>query len=246
MRKLGSHGRRRWSGISRPVPDDRIIVSSCWSPYFASGLVLLYDLCVAFLARRCSTRTRASSRTTSSSSISRIIPQFSLLTAFSTPGEVRHHLLCASSSSTVSYTLGLFTRVMQILALDLPHEPEREATCSSEDGGVSTLITLGLWSAFCRSAIASRSTRSPPRSRLRTLRARAAARRRLEEPVVSGRARAVAPDRRHLPAQRQPKTGAPGTTAARFATCSGRAASQHGFCLWLAQAASLAWLSPFA
>ena len=64
-------------------------------------------------------------------------PQFSLLTAFSTPGEVLVAFLGMALIFTL-YTLGLFTRVMQILAFISLTSLNSRNMCA-EDGGVSTL-----------------------------------------------------------------------------------------------------------
>jgi vitamin K-dependent gamma-carboxylase-like protein len=72
--------------------------------------------------------------------------QFSLLDAFSTPGEVR----VAFALIAVIYgllTLGWHTRLAQVLAL-LALTSLNARNLFAEDGGVATLIALGVWTVF--------------------------------------------------------------------------------------------------
>jgi hypothetical protein len=72
--------------------------------------------------------------------------QFSLLNAFSTPTEVRIAFLLIGLVY-VLYTLGLFTRLAQPLAL-VCITSLNARNLFVEDGGVSTLIALGVWTLF--------------------------------------------------------------------------------------------------
>jgi hypothetical protein len=72
--------------------------------------------------------------------------QFSLLDAFSTPNEVR--LAFALIALTyLLYTLGLFTRLTRVLVL-ICITSLNSRNLFVEDGGVSTLIALGVWTVF--------------------------------------------------------------------------------------------------
>ncbi|HTQ07813.1 MAG TPA: hypothetical protein VMI54_28360, partial [Polyangiaceae bacterium] len=110
-------------------------------------------------------------------------PQFSWLMPFSTGGEVRVAFLGLGAIYTL-YTLGLFTRVMQILAV-CAVTSLNSRNLFAEDGGVSTLINLGLWSAFLPLGDRYSLDALVREARLPTLRARVALRRRLQKPVVS-------------------------------------------------------------
>jgi hypothetical protein len=72
--------------------------------------------------------------------------QFSLLNAFSTPGEVRLAFALIGLVYAL-YTLGLCTRLMQLLAL-VCLTSLNSRNLFVEDGGVSTLIVLGVWTLF--------------------------------------------------------------------------------------------------
>jgi hypothetical protein len=112
----------------------------------AYGLVLLYDL-----ARRAAVLEFAYSNDgVLSNHYVMFAPQaefqFSLLDAFSTPNEVR--LAFALIALTyVLYTLGLFTRLTSVLAL-IALTSLNARNLFVEDGGVSTLIALGVWTVF--------------------------------------------------------------------------------------------------
>jgi hypothetical protein len=110
-------------------------------------------------------------------------PQFSFLMAFSTPGEVTFAFV-AIGLVYGCYTLGLFTRVMQLLAL-VCLTSVNSRNLFVEDGGVSTLIALSLWSAFLPLGERFSLDAILRDARLPHLRARAAARRRLQKPVTS-------------------------------------------------------------
>jgi Lipase maturation factor/Vitamin K-dependent gamma-carboxylase len=110
-------------------------------------------------------------------------PQFSLLLPFSTGGEVRVAFLVLGVVYAL-YTLGLFTRVMQVLAL-VCLTSLNSRNLFAEDGGVSTLIALGLWSAFLPLGDRFSLDALIREARLPTVRARVALRRRLRKPVVS-------------------------------------------------------------
>jgi hypothetical protein len=73
-------------------------------------------------------------------------PQFSLFTMFSTPGEVRVAFALTGLVFAL-YALGLFTRVMQVLVLVLVTSLNAR-NLFFEDGGVSVLILLAVWTLF--------------------------------------------------------------------------------------------------
>jgi hypothetical protein len=112
----------------------------------AYGAVLLYDL-----ARRAAVLSLVySNRGLLSNHYVMYAPQanhqFSVLDAFSTPNEVR--LAFALIALTyLAYMLGLFTRVTRVLAL-ICITSLNSRNLFVEDAGVSTLIVLGVWSAF--------------------------------------------------------------------------------------------------
>jgi hypothetical protein len=110
-------------------------------------------------------------------------PQFSLLFPFSTGGEVRVAFLGLGLIYAL-YTLGLFTRVLQVLVL-VGVTSLNSRNLFAEDGGVSTLINLGLWSAFLPLGERYSLDALLREARLPTLRARVMLRRRLDKPVVS-------------------------------------------------------------
>ncbi len=72
--------------------------------------------------------------------------QFSIYTAFSTPGEVAFAFALTYAAYT-AYVLGLYTRVAQVLAL-LCVTSLNQRNLFSEDGGMSTMIALGVWTLF--------------------------------------------------------------------------------------------------
>jgi hypothetical protein len=110
-------------------------------------------------------------------------PQFSLLTAFSTPGEVTVAFL-GMGLVFLLYTLGLFTRVMQILTF-ICITSLNSRNLFAEDGGSSTLIALATWTAFLPLGDRFSLDALRRQARLPTLRARVALRRKLRKPVVS-------------------------------------------------------------
>lgn len=110
-------------------------------------------------------------------------PQLSFLMAFSTPAEVTAAFV-AIGFVYVSYTLGLFTRGMQLLAL-VCLTSLNSRNLFLEDGGVSTLIALGLWTAFLPMGDRFSLDAVLRQARLPDIRARVAARRRASKPVVS-------------------------------------------------------------
>jgi len=73
-------------------------------------------------------------------------PQFSIYTAFSTPAEVGA-AFAVTAMVYAFYTLGLCTRLMQILVLVLLTSLNAR-NLFFEDGGVSTLILLAVWTLF--------------------------------------------------------------------------------------------------
>ncbi|HEV8550578.1 MAG TPA: lipase maturation factor family protein [Polyangiaceae bacterium] len=110
-------------------------------------------------------------------------PQFSLLTAFSTPAEVTVAFV-GIGFVYVCYALGLFTRVMRILVL-VCLTSLNARNLFAEDGGVSTLIALGLWTAFLPMSDRFALDAVVRQARLPSLVARVRARKRLKKPVVS-------------------------------------------------------------
>ena len=110
-------------------------------------------------------------------------PQFSFLFPFSSGGEVRVAFLALGLIYAL-YTLGLFTRVLQVLVL-VGVTSLNSRNLFAEDGGVSTLINLGLWSSFLPLGDRYSLYALWREARLPTLRARVQLRRRLEKPVVS-------------------------------------------------------------
>jgi hypothetical protein len=110
-------------------------------------------------------------------------PQFSLLFPFSTPGEVRFAFLAIGCVYSL-YTLGLFTRAMQIAVL-VCLTSLNARNLFAEDGGVSTEIALGLWSAFLPLGDRYSLDALVREARLPSVRARVTLRRRLRKPVVS-------------------------------------------------------------
>lgn len=149
----------------------------------ANGLVLLYDLVRRFRVREVyySNAGILSNHYLLFQPQDR--PQFSLLMPFSSPAEVTVAFL-AIGFVYVCYTLGLFTRVMKLLAL-VCLTSLNSRNLFAEDGGVSTLINLSLWSAFLPLGDRFSLDAVIAQARLTTLRARVAARRDLESPVVS-------------------------------------------------------------
>jgi len=171
----------RWSAFRRLyMTIDRRVLGAV---RIANGLVLLYDL-----ARRFRVREVYYSNAGILSNHYLLFqpedhPQFSFLTAFSTPAEVTAAFL-AIGFVYVCYTLGLFTRVMKILAL-VCLTSLNARNLFAEDGGVSTLINLSLWSAFLPVGDRFSLDAVIAQARLATVRARVAARRKLAKPVVS-------------------------------------------------------------
>jgi hypothetical protein len=76
----------------------------------------------------------------------RVEPQFSIYNAFSTPEEVTFAFIL-TGLVFACYTLGLFTRVMQVLAL-VCLTSLNQRNLYQEDGGVSVLILSGIWTLF--------------------------------------------------------------------------------------------------
>jgi hypothetical protein len=110
-------------------------------------------------------------------------PQFSLLFSFSTAAEVRFAFLGIGLVYSL-YTLGLFTRTMQIAAL-VCLTSLNARNLFAEDGGVSTEIALGLWTAFLPLGDRYSLDALVREARLANVRARVALRRRMNKPVVS-------------------------------------------------------------
>jgi hypothetical protein len=109
--------------------------------------------------------------------------QLSLLDAFSTPNEVRL-AFALIGLVYVLYTLGAFTRVVQVLAL-VCLTSLNARNLFVEDGGVSTLIALGVWTVLL--PVGERLSLDALRveAGLRTLRERVTWRRSASTPVVS-------------------------------------------------------------
>jgi hypothetical protein len=110
-------------------------------------------------------------------------PQFSLFFPFSTPGEV-HVAFFALGLVYALYTLGLFTRAMQFAIL-VGLTSLNSRNLFAEDGGVSTLIALGLWTLFLPLGDRYSLDALVREARLPTLRARVALRRRSKKTVNS-------------------------------------------------------------
>ncbi len=110
-------------------------------------------------------------------------PQFTWLSAFSTPGEVAVAFL-GMGLVFLLFTLGLFTRPMQVLTL-VCITSLNARNLFAEDGGASTLIALATWTAFL--PLGDRYSLDAIRreARLPNLRSRVAQRRKLRKPVVS-------------------------------------------------------------
>jgi hypothetical protein len=109
--------------------------------------------------------------------------QLSLLDAFSTPNEVRF-AFALIGLVYVLYTLGLFTRVTQVLAL-VCLTSLNARNLFVEDGGVSTLIALGVWSVFLPVGEYLSLDSLRVEARLRTLRERVVWRRAAATPELS-------------------------------------------------------------
>jgi hypothetical protein len=109
--------------------------------------------------------------------------QLSLLDAFSTPNEVRLAFALIGLVYAL-YTLGLFTRLMQVLAL-VCLTSLNARNLFVEDGGVSTAIALGVWTVFL--PVGERLSLDALRveAGLQTLRERVAWRRSASTPVLS-------------------------------------------------------------
>jgi hypothetical protein len=171
----------RWSAFRRLYMTlDRRVLGAV---RIANGLVLLYDLIRRFRVREVyySNAGILSNHYLLFQPEDR--PQFSFLMPFSTPGEVTVAFL-AIGFVYVCYTLGLFTRVMKVLAL-VCLTSLNARNLFAEDGGVSTLIALGLWSSFLPLGDRFSLDAVLAQARLTSVRARVAARRRLQKPVVS-------------------------------------------------------------
>jgi len=76
----------------------------------------------------------------------RVVPQFSLFTAFSTPEEVRFAFIL-TGVVFLAFTLGLYTRLAQLLSLVL-FASLNQRQLLHEDGGVSVLILSNVWTLF--------------------------------------------------------------------------------------------------
>lgn len=109
--------------------------------------------------------------------------QFSLLDAFSTPSEVRLAFALIGLGYAL-YTLGLFTPITRVLVL-IGITSLNARNLFVEDGGVSTLIVLGVWSVFL--PVGERLSLDALRTEagLASIRERAAWRRQASVPCVS-------------------------------------------------------------
>lgn len=109
--------------------------------------------------------------------------QFSIYTAFSSAGEVAL-AFGLTYAVYIAYVLGLYTRAAQVLAL-LCLTSLNHRNLFSEDGGMSTMIALGVWTAFL--PLGDRYSVDALRrdARWRTIRERIEARRARREPVRS-------------------------------------------------------------
>jgi hypothetical protein len=171
-------------------------------------------------------------------------PQFTLLAAFSTPGEVTVAFL-GIGLVFLLYTVGLFTRVMQVLAL-VCLTSLNARNLFAEDGGVSTLIALGTWTAFL--PLGDRFSLDALRreARLPTLKSRVALRRKLHKPVVSFAVLALTLQIVAIyllnAAQKSGRTWRDGD-AVHYVLWQSRIATD--FATWLAQHEP-SWLSPLA
>ena len=149
----------------------------------ATGLVLLYDLARRFPLIRL---LYANSGVLSNHFVlfqPEARPQLSFLLPFSTPGEVTAAFV-AIGAVYACYTLGFFTRAAQLAAF-VCLTSLNARNLFVEDGGVTTLIMLCLWSAFLPLGDRYSLDAVVRDARLPHLRARVAARRRTEKPVVS-------------------------------------------------------------
>jgi hypothetical protein len=147
------------------------------------GLVLLYDL-----ARRAAVlELMYSNEGVLSNHYIMFRPQvdfqLSLLDAFSTPNEVRL-AFALIGLVYVLYTLGLFTRVMQVLAI-VSLTSLNARNLFVEDGGVSTAIALGVWTLFLPVGEYLSLDALRVEAGLQTLRERVAWRRAASTPAVS-------------------------------------------------------------
>ncbi len=110
-------------------------------------------------------------------------PQFSLLMGFSTPAEARVEFALIFLVYAL-YTLGLFTKLSQILVL-LVFTSLNTRNLFVEDGGISTMISFSVWSVFLPLGDRFSLDALRRQASLPNLRARIRARRELRMPVVS-------------------------------------------------------------
>jgi hypothetical protein len=110
-------------------------------------------------------------------------PQLSLMMGFSTPGELRV-LFALLGVLYLLYTLGLFTRVVQVLVV-LAFTSLNTRNLFLEDGGIATMTCFAIWTVFL--PLGDRLSLDALRreAALPHLRARIKLRKRLEAPVVS-------------------------------------------------------------
>jgi hypothetical protein len=172
---------RGWQKFVEPwLSIDRRVLGAFRITY---GLVLLYDL-----ARRAAVlELMYSNDGVLSNHYVMFRPQadfqLSLLDAFSTPNEVRL-AFALIGLVYVLYTLGLFTRLTQVLAL-VSLTSLNARNLFVEDGGVSTTIALGVWTLFLPVGQHLSLDALRVEAGLRTLRERVAWRRAASTPVVS-------------------------------------------------------------
>lgn len=232
----------RWSAIrDLYLTVDRRVLGAV---RIATGLVLLYDLVRRF---RLIDVLYANTGVLSNHFVlfnPEERPQLSFLTAFSTPGEVTAAFL-GIGLVYACYTLGLFTRVMQVLAL-VCLTSTNSRNLFVEDGGVSTLIALCLWSAFLPLGDRFSLDAILRAAKLPHVRARVAARRRLQKPVTSFAVLALFLQILVIyvlnAAQKSGETWHDGS-AVHYVLWQARINTPFGF--WLAQHEP-AWFSPFA
>jgi hypothetical protein len=110
-------------------------------------------------------------------------PQLSLWMGFSTPGEVRV-MFALLGVLYLLYTVGLFTRVVQILAL-IAFTSLNSRNLFLEDGGIATMTCFAIWTVFV--PLGDRLSLDALRreAALPHLRARIKLRKKLQAPVVS-------------------------------------------------------------
>jgi len=110
-------------------------------------------------------------------------PQLSLFMGFSSPGEMRVLFLLIGVLYLL-YTVGLFTRVVQILVL-ITFTSLNTRNLFLEDGGIATMVAVATWTVFLPLGDRLSLDALRKEAALPTLRARVRARKKLEAPAVS-------------------------------------------------------------